>query len=324
MKTYPIANFQKIPHIDATTLSGRFVASLSFLADGQWTQWIPTEDGLISMKAWPAESCYFAKERERESDCFFQFLDFIAQRGNLTSVQKAFRGLIEDFFNLAASLQKFDILFENYEKHRLGLSRLVATELEYLVSLCRSIFDLLQEVIAAQWHSVALLDKSNKKKQLPKSFSEMVLKGQDLRSQEDIEQRFLIPADLAFFYHGAGPFFQLLRTLRDKFIHGGNSPESIFVTSQGFAMKGDVEPFSKLMVWNQEHRLPNDLCSLRPVLAYFVNETLRACEAYSVAIQNVVQFFPPTCPGMKFFMRGFFSNQLLQSESILSECKWWN
>lgn len=72
---------------------------------------------------------------------------------------KPFQGLMQDFFNMGASVKKFNLLVENSMALGTSASRLAITELEYLFSLCRSVFDLLQEVIAAQWQSVRLFDE---------------------------------------------------------------------------------------------------------------------------------------------------------------------
>jgi hypothetical protein len=47
-----------------------------------------------------------------------------------------------------------------------GVSRMVATEFEYMHGVCRSIFDLWQEVLVALWKNIKLLDATTKKKEL--------------------------------------------------------------------------------------------------------------------------------------------------------------
>jgi hypothetical protein len=185
------------------------------------------------------------------------------------------------------------------------------------------VFDLLQEVIAAQWRNIELLDSTSHKKNLPPKFAAVVLTDNRLRTEDELVARFSIPKELAAFYVRCGEFFQTLRTFRDRFIHGGNSPDLVFVTDNGFAVHASTQPFSQFNVWNTEHRLPNDLCSLRPAIAYLVHETLKACEDYASTIQAVIRFPPPVCPGLTLFMRGYFNEQLLANEKVLRECLWW-
>ncbi|WP_186233621.1 hypothetical protein [Burkholderia gladioli] len=323
MDQIPLSELAKIPYLDVPNLAERAIASLNFFADGDWHLWLKTEAGLLRIKAWPGEGFYFAAEPQSGRDGYLRFLDFIAQRGNLRGVARPLEGIMDDVFNLGACLKKFDILLDYAEGGRSGASRLVLTELEYLFSLCRSVFDLLQEVIAAQWDSVQLLDAETKKRKLPQSFGDMVLTANQLRPVEEIASKFRIPQSLAEFYGRAGAFFLILRTFRDKYVHGGNSPDLVFVTARGFAVRGAAAPFNSFNVWSQEHRLPNDLCSLRPALAYLVTETLRACEDYATTIQQIIGFPPPICPGLRFFMRSDFVEPLLANERILRECSWW-
>lgn len=323
MDQIALSELSKIPYLDVPNLDGRAIASLSFYADGDWHLWLKTEAGLLRVKAWPGEGFYFAAEPQSDRDGYLHFLDFIVQHGNSRGVARPLEGIMDDFFNLGACLKKFDILVDYAEGEQRGTSRLVLTELEYLFSLCRSVFDLLQEVIAAQWNSVQLLDAATKKRELPKSFGDMVLTANQLRPIKEIASKFRIPQSLAEFYGRAGSFFLMLRTFRDKYVHGGNSPDLVFVTERGFAVRGAAAPFNSFNVWSQEHRLPNDLCSLRPALAYLVTETLRACEDYAMTIQQIIRFPPPICPGFRFFMRSEFVEPLLANERILRECSWW-
>jgi hypothetical protein len=51
---------------------------------------------------------------------------------------------------------------------------MVTTEVEYFFSVCRSVFHLLQEIIARLWANIKLNDASIKKKSLKFSFNDMV------------------------------------------------------------------------------------------------------------------------------------------------------
>jgi hypothetical protein len=324
MSTVEISELSKIPFIDVENLHGRTIATLSFFAEGDWHLWVPTNNGIIKIKGWPSEGCYFGKEEEKETDAYLEFLNFIAQRCSWPSVIRPFRGLQQDFFNLCACVKKFDILFDQSEKLKTATGRLVATELEYLFSLCRSVFDLLQEIISAQWQTVHLVDQTIKKKQLPKVFSDIVLNSGTLRTEAELINRFHIPQPLAAFYVRSGPFFEVLRTFRDRFVHGGTTPEIVYVTEKGFAVRRTTKPFCTFNVWNQEHMLPNDLCSLRPIIGHIIIETLRACEDYAITIQSIIMYPPPIAPKMRFFIRGYFNDSLSESAKAVEQCLWWN
>jgi len=323
MSAVEIAELSKVPFIDVENLQGRTIATLAFFSEGDWHFWVPTGQGLIKIKGWPSEGCYFGTKAEKPTDAYLEFLNFIAQRCSWPPVVRPFLGLQQDYFNLCATVKKFDILFEQSENLNTGVARLVATELEYLFSLCRSVFDLLQEIISAQWKTVLLVDESIKKKQLPRAFSDVVLNSGALRTEAELIHRFHIPQPLAAFYVRSGPFFEVLRTFRDRFIHGGTTPEHVFVTERGFAVQHTTEPFCTFNVWNQEHMLSNNLCSLRPVIGHIIIETLRACEDYAITIQSIIRYPAPIAPDMYFFIRGYFNDSLSGCSAAVEQCLWW-
>jgi len=314
----------KIPYIDSKNFHGRALSTLSFYAEDDWHMWVHTEEELVYLKGHPVEGFYFSKQPENQSDVYFEFLNFIAQRSCWPEVIPCFHGIRDDLFNITASLKKFEILYKVSDQYKTGTSRFVVTELEYLFSLCRSIFDLLQEMISKQWRTVKLLDTSIHKKSLPQTFSKVVLQGESVRSAIEIVDKYSIPIKLAEFYERQGTFFQILRTFRDRFIHGGNSIDSILVTEKGFAVRENTQPFSTFDVWNTKHQIENNLCSLRPAIAHIVTKTLEACEDYAYTIQRVIQYPPEMVPEMLFYMRGPFTNELHFLALILEECQWWS
>jgi hypothetical protein len=48
---------------------------------------------------------------------------------------------------------------------------MAATGVEYILLVCRSIFDLLQELVAKLWKTIKLADSTVKTQQLKKTFS---------------------------------------------------------------------------------------------------------------------------------------------------------
>ena len=323
MTQVALSELAKIPFLDVANLSGRTIPTMTFFSNGEWQLWLEGPEGLIPIKAWPGEGHYFSAQPEKDSDICVPFIDFIGQRCLRPQVMRSFIGLSQDFYNVCASLKKFDLLFEQSAVLKTTTARLVLTELEYIFTLCRSMFDLLQELISIDWQEAVLIDQSRKKKQLPKTFSGMVLNAESLRSAEELTERFHLPPLLVGFYVSAGPFFQMLRTFRDRYVHGGTTPEIVFVTERGFAVPKRQEPFAAFNVWNSQHMLPNELCSLRPALGYLVNNTLKACNDYASALQTVIACPPPVAPNMHLYVRGEF-NRTLQDYSIAQrDCLWW-
>lgn len=325
MRTITTEDLQQIPFIDHANINGRIIRSLSFYSDGEWHFWLNTERGLFKIKGTPGEALYFGEEPEREDDIHLHFIDFICQRAYWSSVTKPVEGLISDVYNVAASLAKLSLLATHaHDQSRMGLSRMVTTELEYLFSTCRSMFDLLQETIAALWKTVRLLDESITKRSLPTSFSDVVFKAGRPQTAAEIQQRYGLPQDLALFYEESTPFFTQLRSFRDNIIHRGSTFEVVYVTERGFAVHEKLRPFCDFGVWDEPHKLPNGLCSLRPAASYVVLRTLEACDRFSRRLESCIQFPPPIAPGFRIFVRGFCNHELASVNEVIGRCLWWN
>ena len=317
------SELEKIPFIDKANVGGRVLTTLTFYDDGKWHFWVPTPSGLQFLIGHPVESDYFAKDREGEHDVYLEFLNFMAQRACWMDALKSIKGITCDIQNLGASLAKIELFHAESLTRKTEVTRFVSTEIEYIFGVCRSIFDLLQVTIASIWGRVKPIDDEFNKRPLPSSFRKMAMSGNERMSVEQIEEKWCIPRALAEYYFRQGEFFEILRSYRDKISHHGHDLKFLFVTDKGFAVIADTEPFSLFNVWNEEHMQLNRLASLRPVLAHIIIETLRACEEFTIVIQQIVEFPPEIAPGFKLFLRGHHTKQLLQMNEVLRNCAWW-
>lgn len=318
------SDLAKIPYIDSENVGGRTLTTLIFHAENEWHMWIATPDGLLPMRGMPVEGPYFGRTAESESDACVMFLDFMAQRACWCDAIHSIRGISCDIHNLGASLAKIDLFYEVSKSRSTEITRFVSTELEYVFGVCRSIFDLLQKTISIIWKRITFADNAFVKKNLPDSFRGMVMTNQSRMSVDEIADRWSIPTQLAEYYFRQGQFFEMLRSYRDRIAHHGHDLRFLFVTDRGFAIRADTAPFDGLAVWNEEHMLPNRLASLRPVIAKIISETIRACEEFTIVVQQLVEFPPPVAPGFTLFLRGNHTNKLLQMQSILDNCLWWD
>lgn len=307
MSGIELTKLSLIPYLDLPNLGGRFLSTLMFHEDGKWRMWIQAGERLVEIEAWPAEGFYFSATPEAPTDLYLHFLDFIAQRASFPGLQKPILGLHDDVFNLSATLAKVSHLHTSSSGIGTGVSRMVATEIEYLFSVCRSIFDLLQEIISNLWISINLHDTSVKKKPLKATFSEMVrLQGREA-TQDELSQRFGLPQSLAAYYKRNAEFFLTLRHYRDNIVHNGSKIQTIFSGESGFLIRRSLKPFSTMRIWREDERQENDLVPLLPALGFVVHKTLSACEDFSSTIEKIIEFPPPVVPNMRFFMRGFFN-----------------
>jgi len=308
MRSIDMTTLSEIPYLDLFNLQGRFISSLIFYDEGKWRTWMCAGDRVMEMKAWPAETFYFSADPESPNDLWFHFLDFIAQRASYPCIRKPISGLRDDVFNLSASVAKISHLHATKDAIGTGVCRMVVTEIEYMFSVCRSIFDLLQEIISELWESVQLLDQTIKKRAMQKTFSKVVLFKGRLTTQSELMERFGLPFNLADFYTRNAGFFITLRELRNNIIHNGSQVQTIFPDAGGFLIQKSLRPFSTMDVWRDDERKENGLVPLLPALGMVIHKTLSACEDFSTTIERLIQFPPPIVPSMRFFMRGYFND----------------
>ena len=302
-----------IPFLDIPNLKGRYISSLTFFANGDWRMWIPVDDQLIEIKAWPAEATYFSAEPQSSDDLNFHFLDFIAQRASYPELKMPIIGLQDDVFNLSASLAKILHFHETRNVIGTGVSRMVVTEVEYLFSICRSMFDLLQEIAYKLWESIQLSDPAVKKKSIKKSFADMVrFEGREATAEE-LVRRFGLPEPMAAYYMRNAKFFLALRNFRDNLAHRGSQVQTIFPSEAGFLIQHSLMPFSEMDIWREDEKHKNDLVPLLPALGVIVHSTLAACDDFSATIEKICLFPPPIVPNMRFYMRGYFNAVLSSS-----------
>ena len=312
MKNVKLADLSEIPFLDLSDLQSRFLSTLHFYTEDGWSMWIQTDKGMRKFKFELVEGLYFANTPESKSDIYFYFLDFLVQRASFPSIQKPLSGLQDDFFNLGASLAKLDLFYRERESFASGISRMVSTEIEYIFSVCRSVFDLLQEIISRLWNTIELVDEKAKKQHLPETFSKVIkLLGENGETGEVIS-KYGLPLPVAEFYARNSKFFISLREFRDNIAHRGSSVDIIFSTDRGFAVQETLMPFAKYGVWSDEHK-QNELCSLRPAIGYLIHETFVACEDFSKTIATIIKFPPPIAPGLKLYMRSYFNDYLVKN-----------
>jgi len=315
---------QELPYLKLEALEGRPIPIHTFHDGNRWHLWFPLENGFLQPVRVHdcVEMVYLAPKPVRVSDAYFGFVDFIYKHVDLKHALSFISALTSDVFNFGASLRKLDLIrvFENFE----GKSRLVTTELEYLLLLCRSVFDLLQEISSRIWDTVQLLDTSTKKRKLPSSFRKVVLHQNNIQSPEEIQNRFGLPLSLSVWYSECAPFFCKLRDVRDAIVHQPIQEPLIYIDDKGFSIGVDSSPapFREMMQW-PEHILENGrIGPLNYFVAYFIHETLAACEKFVVAITREIKFAPDFAPDFTFFMRSPSTASLLGLQRILNIDPW--
>jgi hypothetical protein len=307
---------------------------MPFWDGSHWHQWIKRPDGtLIEMKMVDViRSHYVSKQAVAEEDLWIPFVDFMWQRASWPEVFPLIHALCDDFHQLATSVAKIKYFFQTRNQiPRHSVSSFVETELEYLVTVARTVFDLLQEAISTVWNNrVKLLDPKaeamRKQRKLPPTFSRIVLDERSLpRRPQEIMGKYGIAQAVAEEYAKHSPFFVRLRTTRDKVIHGGTGMPIVFVTDKGFCVDPKASPFADFKIWEKTHYFNQNIVSLLPWLTHVVFQTIGCCTDILTAFAQQIQFPPEIAPGYRVFIRDHTSDALLDLLKVHKrEMVWWD
>jgi hypothetical protein len=318
---YDAIHPKDLPYLKIENLKGRPI-HLDLFHDGKkWHYWIPLDNGLLQpLQVYDcSEMIYLAKQPVHHSDAYFPLVDFIYKHVDLKNIDSFISALISDILNLGASLKKLDLIrgFKDLEI----APRLVTTELEYLIVLCRSMFDLLQEIVSRIWETITLIDSSIKKKQLPNSFNDVVKK---ILLDKDIQNLYGIPPNLAKWYSKYAPFFCKLRGVRDAIAHQSLQDPLIYINDKGFSIgvSSSPLPFRELMCFPEDILGDESVVSLNYFIASFVYETLAACASFAKEITKEIEFAPDFAPECNYFIRSPSMPSLLGLERILKKDPW--
>lgn len=321
---YSAISPKDLPYLNIEALEGRSIPLHSFHDGNRWNLWVPLENGLLQPLQVHdcVEMVYLASKPIRGSDAYLQFVDFIYKHVDIKHTRSFIAALTSDIFNLGASLRKLDLL--RALEDRDGKSRLVTTELEYLLLLCRSMFDLLQEIISRIWNTVRLLDTSIKKRKLPGSFRKVVLYNDIIQSPHEIQKRFGLSPALARWYSECASFFCRLRDVRDAVVHQPIQEPLIYVGNEGFSIGIDSSPlpFREMIEWPENVLENGRIGPLNYFVAHFIHETLAACEKFVTAVTQEIQFAPDFAPNYAFFMRSPNLASLLGIRRVLDTDPW--
>ena len=321
----------KIPYLDRSVVGERSLLLMPLWEDAKWHQWVIIEDGkLLQIQVVDAaRSNYVAKVPAKEGDLCIPLVEFLWQHANWPEVSRLILSLCEDFHLLGTSAAKLRHLFVTRESaNSLLVGSFVQTELEYLLTVSRSVFDLFQEIIATLWNGrIRLLDpaaeKKRRQRKLPTTFSDVVLKAEVVRTPEEIIDRFGLPEPMAKQIVQQARLFTYVRKWRDRIVHGGSSVDIVFVTDSGFCVSPTHKAFQDFN-WQAGHHFNEAIVSLLPWVAHIVWETIEACTQLMMSFAQCVAFPPPCAPGYRVFLRDPVNEELIRLLDALNGSNvWW-
>jgi hypothetical protein len=317
----------QIPWFNPKAADGRQINLMPYWDGTQWNMYIFHAGKAIRMQIVDVEAAdYLAAAPQRRTDIRIPFAETMWQRASYPETIRFVVGILDDFTNFSASVAK--IKFLHLKRNELSISVIsvfVKTEIEYLLSLARGVFDLLQELLSVLWKSYVRLHDSEKERvrkarAMPESFAAVALKEKkEIRSAEEIAQKWALPEPLAVEYTRIAPFFFNLRNWRDHVIHSGGKVGPIFVADDGFEIVATSKLFSWANCWSEKEIGPNGLASLDPWLATVIFGSMEACNRFMLTFAQIIQLPEPIAPGLMVFSRNSTDEALHELKRIYDE-----
>jgi hypothetical protein len=252
-----------------------------------------------------------------ERDLFLPLSTLVVQQLSFAPVQRWLEPLETDYHRSAAILQKFHIISQLRGSPGLKASLLALSELEYLLFLLRSQYDVLQRLLKEVAALVRDLTTGSKAIQdLPETFRGVVLEEEKPRSVDAIVSAYHMPRPLAEWYAAQTPSFAQLRYLRDGITHRGQDLPSVFPAPDGLAVDVREPPWAKTPVWEDAASKRGHLGSLRRLFSRFILTTHQACTRFAELMPTILRLPEPVHPDLRVYLRSPFGHWLVALPGI--------
>jgi len=322
---FPESELDRLPYVDFVPTDGRRVLiQVPYFdpAGSEWHLYFRPQKGMIGRIAGgePVYGSYFAREpQDVNRDLELPISTLVTQRLSFGGLPKRLGLLEHDVHNCAAILEKYEMISAMGAER--GTSQvLVATEIEYLLTLVRAMFDLLNLIVAEA--AQLFVNKTNNQKivknSLPDSFARVALNGEELRTGDEIVAKYKLPAPVANWYVIEAPTFRLLRATRDHVIHHGQKLPTVFdLPGYGLAVEKDTEPWSQLDIWKGVETVNQRLVPLRLVFLSVVGHAVGASSRLADALTSSADLPTPLGSGIRVFLRSAVSRRLVAIPTLV-------
>jgi hypothetical protein len=314
----------RLPYVEFVPDDGR-VVNLSSFYDHiacDWHLYLPVAPGQLGRIAGgeTVEGHYYAVTPQDPSrDLELPLGTLITQHLSFPGPLQELAKLENDVCHCAAILEKYHLLWTSKSTLKGSATSLVESELEYLLFLLRSFYDIMQSIVSTLTRRIILPDGTGRKmvQDLPNSFADVALKGDLPRSAEQINAKWQVPESLANWYFGEAPFFGILRNLRDEIAHRGANPPMIFQHEWGFAISPMDPPWNQFDEWPVERRCDGRLGSLRALFARFISHTVQSTTRLTSAMGRAVRIpVGMLKKDVRLFIRSPFGARLVSLEAV--------
>lgn len=261
---------------------------------------------------------YFSSAPAAEGDMEIPLANLVAQHLTFKGVPKVLFSLVDDFNMLCACLKKISMLSgvsDNYSTF------LVQSEIEYLFSLVRAKFDIMQMLIKKIASLLTPQDGGRPISALPDSFAAIALSGDQVRSEDEIITKWNLPHPLAQFYHASAAVFRQVRSVRVAIEHCGKNVPAVFVTNQGLGIQtSGLALWGEMEVWSMHEIQANGIGSVRSLASFLALYCIDSCSSLERALRSIIDpgLLPPAIVSEStIFFRNPLSSELLGLEGVI-------
>lgn len=316
----------KLPYYEGQDLYGRIVQLRSYYSseDDEWYMYLPVAEGELGRMGGGevVHGAYFAEEpASPEKDVAFPLGSFVARFTSWQDVAVVSSKMESDLDQLASLFGKLELIANSQSLTDTERSSLLESEIEHLMTLFRSFYDLLQKFskrLASKVVEPGNL-QSRVFQDLPDSFAKIALNGDEPRSTEQISEAYGVHEDLAEFYASEAEHFATFRDIRDGLIHHGKQAPTIFMLDEGPAIDVSTEPWSGLPVWHETELSRDRLGAVRALAADVAKRCLSATTRYVTAFTTKIAVPPPLISDVTLFLRGPYTANLNILDEIIAE-----
>lgn len=325
MEEIPTNELHRLPFVDNPPTDGRRVLLESYFDSTarDWFLYLEVEPGKLGRLAGgePVYGGYFARDAaDPTRDIELPFVTLITQHLSFPKVHGRLQAVENDFHQCAAVLETYQLLSQHRPTSGLHTSLLIASELEYLLLLIRSLYDLVHATVAEIAALLIALDGSGRRiaKQLPESFRAVAMNGNELRSGDEIVAKYSLPPALANWYVAEAPAFREVRRLRDGIAHHGRSIPTLFELPEGVALDTSSAMWSEFLIWPANLRINGKFGSVRALFAALIANAISATGRFAEALRTSVQLPVAIGKDVRSFLRSPFGAQLVRLPETLA------
>jgi len=313
---------EEIPFITHVPRDGRNVLLQPWYdhGKGEWDLYFEASPGdfvRIAMTEYHS-GIFYSHRQVANSDFEMPLVGLVAQHLSFQGIPRLLFSLIDDFNMLCACLKKITI-FTSLEND--SSSFLIRSELEYLSSLVRAMYDILQMLVGKITRLLVPQDGGSCINRMPDSFAKIILDGDRIRPVEELLRKYSLPLPLAHFYHSRAVIFRQVRSVRVAIEHHRKNIPDVFVTESGPGIRTSGLPlWEEMAVWSMHDIQPNVIGSVQSLAAFLAYSCLDACASLELALREVVdQSLLPRAivAGVKTFYRNPLAAELIGLQEIV-------